>query len=172
MSFDLPLIFGMTCAGLVVLAFIFLSRNLWNRGGTHSFSIRTPEKPIERAHPELGTYYAFKDGSWWTKITSARLGYELTLRGKYSGPTNAQLQRWHEIEERLPQLLAQVPPPPESNNDGHDCERFDPSAIRAEIIDIADDLSFSVLAQVPGCRALSPLLNVSTDWQCSWEWNV
>ncbi len=167
------LLFGSLCAGLIVAVFIVLARRII----TLEPRRQQPPPPVtfvDKQHPVLGTYREFDDGHWWARITSERLGYELSLSCKVAGPTEAQLERWREIEARLPELLKQTPPPPDDDGWGNKVEHFDTSSIQASLVIMTGDGSFTVLTDTPysGNYMLSPIMDVSPDWQCKLAWTL
>jgi hypothetical protein len=166
------LLFGCLCAGLIVVAFIVLARRIITLKPR-----RQPPPPVtfvDKPHPVLGTYREFGDGHWWARITSERLGYELSLSCKVAGPTEALLERWREIEARLPELLQQTPPPPDDDGWGNQFEPFDASMLQASLVIMAADGSFSVITDVQnsGDYMLSPLMEVSPDGRCTFAWII
>ena len=172
MSINPHLLFGCLCAGMIVVAFIVLARRIITLKPR-----RQPPPPatfVDKPHPVLGTYREFDDGHWWARIASERLGYELSLSCKVAGPTEAQLERWSEIEARLPALLQQTPPPPDDDGWGNQFEHFDASMLQASLVVMAADGSFSVLTDVPnsGDYMLSPLMEVSPDGRCTFAWII
>ena len=166
MSFPPYVLFFGLCAGLIVFA-LAVARH-------HFVTFKTPPPVtfVDKPHPVLGTYREFDDGHWWARITSERLGYELTLSCKVAGPTEAQLERWSEMEARLPALLKQTPQPPDDDGWGNKPGPFDASMLHASLVIIAADDSFSVLTHVPhsGDYMLSPIMDVTPDWRPSFEW--
>ncbi|MDZ4404828.1 hypothetical protein [Prosthecobacter sp.] len=172
MSFNPHLLFGCLCAGLIVIAFIVLARRIITLKPR-----RQPPSPatfVDKPHPVLGTYREFDDGHWWARITSERLGYELSLSCKVAGPTEAQIERWREIEARLPGLLRQTPPPPDDDGWGHKFEHFDTASIQASLVIMNENGSFTVIMDTPysGDYMLSPIMDVSPDWQCKVDWTI
>ena len=171
MSINPHLLFGCLCAGLIVVALIVLARRI--------ITLKPRRQPppvtfVDKPHPVLGTYRDFDDGHWWARITSERLGYELSLSCKVAGPTEAQLERWREIEAHLPALLKQTPPPPDDDGWGNKLDHFDASSIQASLVIMAGDGSFSVLTDVPNSSdyMLSPLMEVSPDGRCTFAWII
>lgn len=172
MSFPPYFLFFGLCAGLIVTAIVVVLRQIV----TFKTKLRQPPPAtyVDKPHPVLGTYRDFDDGHWWARITSARLGYELTLSCKVAGPTEAQLERWREIEARLPTLLKQTPPPPDDDGWGNKFEHFDASMLQASLVIMAANGSFSVFTDVAnsGDYMLSPLMEVSRDWRCTFAWII
>jgi len=130
-------------------------------------------KFVEREHPVFGRYREREDGRWSSDIASHRLGYELTLLGEGLAPTEGQLDRWREMEERLPNILAEIPRPPDDDGWGNSLPDFSSAAVKAKWAHIKRDLSFEVGVHVPIALPLhvSPIVEVAPDWTIvSAEW--
>jgi hypothetical protein len=130
-------------------------------------------------HAALGSYWFTKDerhdGSrWGCQYHSGPLGYSLALTGHGAEPTQAQLGRLQEIEQRMPEIIAAIPLPPEDDGWGNSLPGHQSSEMRANRVHIGRDLSSSIdLNLEPSPRGdyrLSPFADVTPDWQISARW--
>lgn len=129
---------------------------------------------VEREHPVLGTYRERGDQTWWSTVSGEGLGGVMTLCGKGTGPTDAQIERWREIEARLPELLARVPAPPADDGWGNTFGPFDVARLRASQVNIEEELGFCVLVEATplGTYHLFPIITVTRNWRTEVEWTV
>lgn len=166
------LFFGGLCASLIVVALIVLASRIITVKPKRQQPL--PRKFVKRHHPVLGSYSEDEDGHWWSCITSERLGYEVSVRCTAAGPTDAQIEHWREIEQRLPELLHQTPPPPDDDGWGNKPGPFDVSSLQADFVELKDDENFMVGIHVPrtGRFYLAPFMHVGSDWRPYFEWVV
>jgi hypothetical protein len=140
------------------------------------------EASIQRGngdHAALGSYWFTKDerhdGSrWGCQYHGGLLGYSLALTGHGAEPTQAQIARLQEIEQRMPEIIAAIPFPPEDDGWGNSLPDYQSSVMRANRIHIGIDLSSSIDFNLEPSPLedyrLSPFADVSSDWQISARW--
>ncbi|MBA4016737.1 MAG: hypothetical protein C0483_06070 [Pirellula sp.] len=161
-----------------VATVIFLVSRHWARRRERQSAWIAEQKQlqefVDHVHPTLGPYRSRGDGTWSCLPADQQLGGAFVLCGDGAEPSDAQVQRWQEIRERLPELLAQIPPPPDDDGYGHAYVPFDPIEVRADHVEIARDLSFVVLVGLPAANhyRLSPTISVDAGWRASVEWSM
>ncbi len=161
-----------------VATVIFLASRHWARRRERQLADIAKQKQlatfVERVHPTLGAYRSRGDGTWSCLPAGHQLGGSFVLCGDGADPSAAQVERWSEIQRRLPELLAQIPPPPDDDGHGHTYGNFDPAELRADHVEIARDLSFVVLVRLPeaGKYRLSPIIRVTPNGRTTVEWSA
>jgi hypothetical protein len=156
---------------------IFLASRHWARRRERQLADIAKQKQLatfhERVHPTLGVYRSRGDGTWSCLPAAEQVAASFVLCGDGADPSPAQVERWQAIQLRLPELLAQIPPPPVDDGWGHTYGPFDSTEARAEHVEIARDLSFVVLVRLParGYR-LSPIIRVTPKGRTTVEWSV
>lgn len=161
-----------------VATVIFLASRHWARRRARQLADIEEQKRlatfVERVHPTLGAYRSRGDGTWSCLPPGEQVGGPFVLCGDGADPSDAQVERWQEIQRRLPDLLRQIPPPPEDDGYGRNYGNFDPAEARADHVEIARDLSFVVLVRLTtaGKYVLSPIICVTPDWRTTVEWSA
>ena len=161
-----------------VATVIFLASRHWARRRERQLADIEKQKQletiVEREHPTLGVYRSRGDGTWSCLPAEQQLGGSFVLCGDGADPSPAQVERWQEIQLRLPELLAQIPPPPADDGYGHAYGNFDSAEVRADHVEIARDLSFAVLVRLPavGKYRLSPIIRVTPHGRTTVEWSA
>lgn len=170
-----PAVLLLTVQVIGVATVIFLASRHWARRRERQSAEIEKRKQlatvVERTHPTLGTYQSRGDDTWSCLPADMQQDGPLLLCGDGAEPSSAQVERWQEIQRRLPEILAQIPPPPQDDGYGRKYGDFDPAKARADQVEIARDLSCVVLVRLPAREfRLLPIIRVSPDWRTSTEW--
>ncbi len=142
------------------------------------------EKYIRRGtaeHPVIGSYSFSEDtrsgeSTWRSEYHSTVLGYAFAVCSYCIGPTPAQVERLQEVERRLPEIIAAIPPPPKNDGRGQSFTNHHSSVALISSVTIGSALGLGismVYEPDPGnSYHLSPEVSITPDWRISAQWVV
>ncbi len=147
--------------------------------------VRRKPRPVRQAtqvqheHPVLGTYTAYTcDGEpkgWSCTVISKVLGCEANLWGKGPEPSEDEIERWTQLEKRLLDIFATLPPPLDDDGWGRTPGTFTPSKPRSVQVILRHDSGFLVTPKLISSDdyMLSPTVHIDPDgetWCDGWSY--